>query len=122
MASMWTVTVRDGPQVKRMRFETVHEAMKAVQQQLDELAPAATRDDVEIYKRRIDAASQVAARVEVAGPGGWIVGSVHGGIDLRGDGSTEAFIGRIRRSLVELRDGESACQGLRRVLASPGAS
>jgi hypothetical protein len=59
----------------------------------------------------------VAARGEVTGPGG-----VRGGVDLRGDGSTEAFTGRVRRRVVEQRDGETPYDALRRALGAGDGS
>jgi len=120
MNGKWTLTVRDGPRVGHKRFETLGKAMDAMERELDELAPTtrrrAGRSPIgHIPGRRFDATSQVAVRAEVAGPGGWL-SAPHGGVDMRGDGSTEAYTGRLRRKLVELRAGETPYEGLRRVL------
>jgi hypothetical protein len=60
---------------------------------------------------RYEPAQQVAVRLEL---------SRRGGVDIRGDGSAQAYTGRLRRRLVERRGSESAYDALRRVLTSAG--
>jgi hypothetical protein len=115
MAS-WKLTVRSGPRVEHARFDSLGAALDALERRLDELAPEAHRRDVKFLRRTIEAARQVAVRAEVAGPTR-LVPAVRGGVDLRGDGAAEAFIGHWRRTLIEQRKGESAAAALRRALA-----
>jgi hypothetical protein len=103
------VTVRLGPKVTRSEHETLDEALAAMRRAIDGID--ARRDPVQWIRREIPPERQVAARVEVAGPRG-----VRGGVDLRGDGSSEAFTGRLRRVLVEQQRGEDAVAALGRVL------
>ncbi len=116
MAGTWTLTVRDGPRVRRTRFDTLAQTLDALERQLDELAPAARRRAIQVGRRRYDAARQVAMRAEIAGPGAGRFGAARGGVDLRGDGTAEAYTGRVRRRLVELRTGETPYDALRRAL------
>jgi hypothetical protein len=116
----WTLTVRSGPHVERVRCGSLGAAMDAMEQRMDELAPTARREAIQVFRRRYDAIRQVAVRAEVAGPGGPF-GRLRGGVDLRGDGSAEAYSGRLRRSLVELLPGETPYDGLRRVLSEASA-
>jgi hypothetical protein len=81
-----------------------------LQTALDEIAARTDRAPSRLFKREIEPAAQVAARGQVDGPG------VHGGVDVRGDGSTEAWVGRWRRSVVAQKRKETAYKALRRGL------
>jgi hypothetical protein len=112
----WTLTSRAGSRVEREHLETLEAALDALARRVAALAPETSREELQFMRRRIEPQRQVAARFEIAGPRSRR-GTVRGGVDLRGDGSAEAFTGRLRRTVVECRRGESAADALRRVLA-----
>jgi hypothetical protein len=116
-SARWTLTSRAGSRVEREHLETLEAALDALARRLVALAPEASREELQFMRRRIEPQRQVAARIEIAGPRGRR-GTVRGGVDLRGDGSAEAFTGRVRRTVVECRRGESAPDALRRALAT----
>lgn len=109
----WTLTVRVGSKVDHSLHETLEAAADALAARLAALEPEASRGEVRFLARRIEPVQQVAARLELAGPDGR-----RGGVDLRGDGSAEAFSGRLRRRLIERARDESAADALRRELAT----
>jgi hypothetical protein len=82
---------------------------------VDEFADAARRAPAQTKLRRYTPEEQVVARVELAGPERRLAGT-HAGVDVRGDGSTEAYLGRVRRTTVDRAPGEDATVALRRAL------
>lgn len=113
MAQPYTLTVRHGPRVQRERFAELGTALTALEARMDELAQTTRRAPVDLRYKRFEPVQQVAVRGEVSGPR-----RLHGGIDLRGDGSAEAYVGRLRRRLVEQQPGESPYAALRRALSA----
>jgi hypothetical protein len=109
----YTLTVRSGPKVRRDRFETLEAALEAIEREGRELEGTADASAVGgRVMRRLEPVQQVVARLELKGPG-----RLRAGVDVRGDGSTEAFMGRVRRRLLEQRRSESAYDALRRALS-----
>ena len=111
----WKLTVRAGPRVERSSFEDLHEALRALESRGRELARGAPRRQVDAKVRRFEPAQLVSARLELSGPER-VLAKVQAGVDVRGDGSVEAYLGRVRRRVVEQKRGESAYQALRRTL------
>jgi hypothetical protein len=108
----WRVTVRIGPKVEKVRAETLDEALDAVELNARAAANTERRAAVDTRVRRYEAGDQVAARVELNGRG------VAVGVDVRGDGGVQAWTGRWRRRPLELEDGETPFEALRRVVQS----
>ncbi len=119
MAS-YRLVVRDGPKVERTRHETLDAALDTLHGRLARLAERPPRDAVDLRVRRFEPIAQVVARAELSGPQR-VLPQVRAGVDVRGDGSAEAWIGRTSRHVVEQRDGESPVAALRRLLAAQDA-
>jgi len=111
----WRLTVRSGPRVTRERFDGLEQALAALQGHAASLIDAAPGRAIDAKIRRFEPVQQVVARLELAGPQR-LSPSVQAGLDVRGDGSTEAFLGRIRRRLIEPRRGEDPYAALGRAV------
>jgi hypothetical protein len=111
--STYKLRVRVLGKVERQRHPSLPAALDALAARAEELA----RDADAVPEgggimRRIDPVQQVVGRLEVAGPH-----RLRAGLDVRGDGSSEAWTGQLRRQVIEARAGESAVDALRRTLA-----
>jgi hypothetical protein len=112
----WRLTVRASNRVEHHRFAALDEALEALESRGRELARSAESRPVDVKLKSFEPVQQVVARLELAGPER-LLPSVRVGVDVRGDGSTEAFRGRVKRTLLEQRSREDAFAALRRALA-----
>ena len=112
----WKLTERAGPRVLRSSFNDITPALDALEARGHELSRSAPGKAVDAKFRRFEPQQRVVARLELAGPERFVP-SVRAGVDVRGDGSVEAFRGRVRREVVSPRRGESPYAALRRILA-----
>ena len=111
MAASYALKIREGPRVRKERHGDLDSALAALESIGRELERSADAKPVStMLGRDYEPVQQVVARIELRGPG------LRGGVDVRGDGSSEAFTGSLRRKLVAQRDGESPYQALRRSL------
>jgi hypothetical protein len=107
---VWRVKVRNGPRVEKLRAAGPEEALDLVEREGRVLSAGPGRRAVDLRSRTFTPQQQVAGRVELAGPG------VRAGIDVRGDGEAEAWIGRVRRQVIEQEGRETPYDALRRVV------
>jgi len=98
--------------VERARFDELAKALAALERRGEELQDDADARAVDLkVGRRFAPVQQVVARLELVGPG-----RLRAGVDVRGDGSAEAWTGRVRRKLVEQLPRETPYDALRRAL------
>lgn len=101
--------------MRKARYDNFDAALSALERRARELADTAQRAPVNARVRRFEPGQQVAGRVELAGPQR-LAPLVRGGVDVRGDGSFEAFVGRVRRQAITPRGRETPFGALRRTL------
>jgi hypothetical protein len=109
--SSYRLVVRSGAKVERTKLDSLDAALDALELRARELSENADAKVVDAKLRKFEPIQQVVARLELAGPS-----RLRAGVDVRGDGSVESYVGRVRRRLIEQRDGESAFEALRREL------
>ena len=108
----YSLKTRSGARVERTRFEDLGDALAEIERRGRELQEDADARTVDLkVGRRFEPIQQVIARLELSGPR-----RLRAGIDVRGDGSAEAWTGRMRRTLLEQRPRESPYEALRRSL------
>lgn len=110
----YRVTVRVGAKVEHERVEEIEHALLLVEHRGQALERDAGSHAVGgRLMRRYEPVAQVIGRIELTGPR-----RLRAGVDVRGDGSTEAYTGRVRRTLISQRGGETPYDALRRELGS----
>ena len=105
--------MRTEGKVRKTHYSALTEAVTELEREGRDLAAGAhERPQGGTIIRKLEPVQIVLARLELYGPR-----RLRGGVDVRGDGSSEAFKGRLRRTVVEQRDGESAYDALRRAVS-----
>ena len=108
----YSLKTRRGARVERSRFDESSDALAALERRSEELQGEANAHPVDLkLGRKFEPVQQVFARLELAGPHRLRVG-----VDVRGDGSVEAWTGRLRRRLIEQLPEETAYEALRRTV------
>jgi hypothetical protein len=115
--SFHVIIRRRGGKNDKRAFPTLGAAIDDLETELRAVATRIARaPQVErALGRDYEPVEQVAVRGELRGPG-----RERAGVDVRGDGSAEAWTGVVRRRLIAVRDREDAWSALRRELGAEG--
>jgi hypothetical protein len=109
----YTLTARVAGKVSHDRYDDLASAIDALERRGHTMQGVADAEAVGgSLMRRYEPEHQVAGRLELRGPK-----RLRAGVDIHGDGTAVPFTGSLRRREVERRDGESAYEALRRVIA-----
>ena len=112
-AKNYTLTIRADSRARKERFDELSTALAALEERGRELQAAAHEHPVGgTLIRRLEPVQIVVGRLELKGPA-----RLRAGVDIRGDGSSEAFTGQVRRQVVAQQSGESPYDALRRALS-----
>jgi hypothetical protein len=95
----------------------VEDALELVEQAGRALAAAPRRKVVDLKYRKFEPSEQVAHRIELARAG--LLKRALGGVDVRGDGTLQAWVGWTRRRPIDPDGNETVYEALRRALTVP---
>lgn len=110
MARGFTLTLRREGGTEKQRFDSLEPGLDALEMEARAFANTERRWSRTVLKRTYDSSQLVPLRISIAGR------RINAGVDVRGDGSAEAWTGRWSKAMIELQDGESPYTALRRVL------
>lgn len=94
MAKRWKLTVRDGPEVSRLSFDDLDEAVAEMRRRALEIRARGPARKVKML-REFEPRDQVVARLQLSGRG--LLRKPVAGVDLRGDGTFMPFTGGVAR-------------------------
>jgi len=109
----WKLTVRIGPEVSRVKFDDLDQALEEARQQIEAIAADAPLNRVKAI-RDYEPDQLVKARVELSGKGFFSAPTV--GVDIRGDNSLLGFSGGVTRKPLEGKTAKQIVASMRDTL------
>jgi hypothetical protein len=111
--ALYRLTVRHGSRVQRESFESLDDAMDAMERHSREIRAEGPLAEVNAL-RDYGPGERVHARLELS-TGGLLRGR-EAGVDVMGDGALVPFAGVVRKRKLEPRGGQSALDAVRKAL------
>ncbi len=111
----YTLTIRHGSDVERERFDSLEEALAALERRAEAIRSEGPLESVKAF-RDYEASTQVHARLELSGRG--LLRRAEAGLDVMGDGTLVPYRGAIRKKRLPSDGERSAYRALREQLES----
>jgi hypothetical protein len=109
----WKLTVRDGSDVRRLKFDDLDAALDAALAEIEQITGRAPVGEVKAI-RDYEPEKQVRARIEISGKG--FFSPPTAGVDVRGDNSLIGYAGGVSRQAIEGQTAKQVVEGMRETL------
>ena len=109
----WKLTVRDGSDVNRLRFDSLDAALAQARERIEAILSREPLDKVGAI-RDYEPEKLVKARIEISGKG--FLSPPTAGVDVRGDNTLLGFAGGVTRKPLEGRTTEQVIEAMRETL------
>jgi hypothetical protein len=113
--SGWNLTIRHGSDVEREQFDSLEQTIEEMRKRVEAIRAEGPLAKVSM-PRDYEASDQVHARLEISS-GGLLRGR-DAGLDVMGDGTLVPYMGGIRRTQLELQDGQNPFEAVGEALTA----
>jgi hypothetical protein len=115
--SAWKLTIRHGSDVAREQFDSLEQAIEELRRRADQIRSEGPLDRVGSL-RDYEPGEQVRARLEISTGG--LLRRRDAGLDVMGDGTLVPYRGGVRRTQLELKDGQTPFEAIGAALTEAG--
>ena len=109
----WKLTIRDGSDVRRTKYDDLESALEEAQRTIDEVLDREPLKKLKMI-RDYEPEIQVKARVEISGKG--LFSPPTAGVDVRGDNSVVGYVGGVARKPLEGDTSKQVVEAMREAL------
>ncbi len=109
----WKLTIRDGSDVSRLKYDDLDAALEEAQRKIDEVLGREPLKKLKVI-RDYEPEIQVKARVEISGKG--FFSPPTAGVDVRGDNSVVGYVGGVARKPLEGGNSKQVVEAMREAL------
>lgn len=109
----WKLTIRDGSDVSRLRYDDLEAALEEARLKIDEVLEREPLEKIKMI-RDYEPEIQIKARVEISGKG--LLSPPTAGVDIRGDNSLVAYSGGVARKPLQGGTSKQVIEAMRDTL------